>query len=33
VHPKATWAGKALETFLFGQWDHDAVWTVFNCDE
>jgi len=20
-----------MKTFLFGQWDHSAVWTPFNC--
>jgi len=24
---------RLLETFLFGQWGHGAVWTVFNCTE
>ena len=22
---------RLLKTFLFGQWGHGAVWTVFNC--
>ena len=24
---------RLLKTFLFGQWGHGAVWTVFNCAE
>ena len=24
---------QSLKTFLFGQWGHGAVWTVFNCVE